>query len=425
MPSFAALTPVPADPILGLTELFVADPRAEKVSLASGVYVDETGKTPILEVVREAEGRILLAQTTKVYKPIAGDPAYTTTVRALVLGADHRPSGRGASRRSTLRVAPARCASRRTLPPGSVSDATVWLSTPTWPNRPQVFAAAALATRQYPYLGEDGTLDLDGMLATLEDAAPGDVVCLHACCHNPTGIDPTPDQWRRIADVVARRDLLPLVDFAYQGFGDGLAEDRAGLLTLMDRARELLIASSFSKNFALYDERVGALTLVTADADDAKTLLSHAKQVVRANYSNPPAHGGEIVATVFADPELRARWEGEVHDDARPHRLEPARARRRPPRRRRAGRPRGPVPAARDVLAARAVDGTGPAAPRRVRGLRRRRRPRERRRDHAGEPRAGVSRAGGGDAGAGRRRLTARPGRTFPVTVGAPTSSRY
>jgi len=312
MPSFAALTPVPADPILGLTELFVADPRPEKVSLASGVYVDETGRTPILEVVREAESRILLAQTTKVYKPIAGDPAYTTVVRALVLGADHAAIGEG--RVETLH-APGGTGALRVaadLAHRIRPDATVWLSTPTWPNHPQVFSAAGLATRQYPYLGEDGALDIDGLLGALEDAASGDLVCLHACCHNPTGIDPTPDQWRRIADVVARRDLLPLVDFAYQGFGDGLVEDRAGLLILMERARELLIASSFSKNFALYDERVGALTLVTADADSAKTLLSHAKQVIRANYSNPPAHGGEIVATVFADPELRARWEGEV-----------------------------------------------------------------------------------------------------------------
>ena len=288
MPSFASLTPVPADPILGLTELFVADPRAEKVSLASGVYVDETGKTSILDVVREAEGRILLAQTTKVYKPIAGDPAYTTTVRALVLGADHPAIGEG--RVETLH-APGGTGALRVaadLAHRIRPDATVWLSTPTWPNHPQVFGAAALATRQYPYLGEDGTLDLDGMLATLEDAAPGDLVCLHACCHNPTGIDPMPDQWRRIADVVARRDLLPLVDFAYQGFGDWPGRDRAGLLTLMDRARELLIASSFSKNFALYDERVGALTLVTADADDAKSTPEPCQAGRPANYPTRP-----------------------------------------------------------------------------------------------------------------------------------------
>jgi aspartate/tyrosine/aromatic aminotransferase len=312
MPSFVSLTPVPPDPILGLTEVYNADPRPEKVSLASGVYVDETGRTPILDVVREAESRILLAQTTKVYKPIAGDPAYTTAVRALVLGADHpaiadgrvetlhAPGGTGA-----LRVAAD--LAHRIRP-----DATVWLSTPTWPNHPQVFSAAGLATREYPYLGRDGSLDLEGLLGALEEASPGDLVCLHACCHNPTGIDPTPGDWRAIGDAIDRLDLLPLVDFAYQGFGDGLTEDRAGVLELVRPGRELMIASSFSKNFALYDERVGALTLVTRDAGNAVTLLSHAKQVVRANYSNPPAHGGEIVATVFADVELRARWEGEV-----------------------------------------------------------------------------------------------------------------
>lgn len=312
MPAFASLTPVPADPILGLTEVFVADPRPEKISLASGVYVDESGRTPILDVVREAESRILLTQTTKVYKPIAGDPAFTTAVRALVLGPDHPAISAG--RAETLHAPGGTGALRvgadlihRIRP-----QATVWLSTPTWPNHPQVFAASGLATAQYPYLRADGELDADGLLATLRDLPPGDVVCLHACCHNPTGIDPTPDVWRAIGDVIAERDLLPLVDFAYQGFGDGLVEDRAGLLELIRPRSEVLIASSFSKNFALYDERVGALTLITAEAQSAATLLGHAKAVVRANYSNPPAHGGEIVATVFADPELRARWEGEV-----------------------------------------------------------------------------------------------------------------
>jgi aspartate/tyrosine/aromatic aminotransferase len=312
MPSFASLTPVPADPILGLTEAYNADPRPEKISLASGVYVDESGKTPILDVVREAEGRILLAQTTKVYKPIAGDPAYTSAVRSLVLGAEHpaiaagrvetlhAPGGTGALRVAAdlvHRIRPA---------------ATVWLSTPTWPNHPQIFGAASLATKPYPYLGGDGELDTAGLLDALRVIPQGDVVCLHACCHNPTGIDPTADVWRAIGDVIAERDLLPLVDFAYQGLGDGLAEDRAGLLELVRPGSELLIASSFSKNFALYDERVGALTLVTTTREATATLLSHAKAVVRANYSNPPAHGGEIVATVFADPELRARWEAEV-----------------------------------------------------------------------------------------------------------------
>jgi aspartate/tyrosine/aromatic aminotransferase len=313
MPLFADLKPLPPDSILGLFEEFQADPRPGKVSLASGVYVDESGITPILDTVAEAERRILAEETTKLYKPIAGDPAYTRAVRELLLGAGHpalaegrvetlhTPGGTGALRVAADLV-------RRIRP-----DAVVWMPSPTWPNHPQVFAAAGLETRTYPYLdAATGELDAEAMVAGLRAVPAGDVVLLHACCHNPTGIDPTPEVWARIAEAVDEAGALPLVDFAYQGFGDGLTEDAAGLLVLLRPGRELLLASSFSKNFALYDERVGALTLVGATGDEARTLLTHAKAVVRANYSNPPAHGGEIVATVLADPDLRARWEGEV-----------------------------------------------------------------------------------------------------------------
>jgi aspartate/tyrosine/aromatic aminotransferase len=312
MAMFADLEPREPDAILGLMERFRADDRPGKVSLASGVYVDESGTTPVLDTVREAEVRILAAQTTKVYKPIGGDPAYTRPVRDLVFGADHpavtgdrvetlhTPGGTGA-----LRVAGDLVA---TIEPG----ASVWLSTPTWPNHPQVFAAAGLPIRSYPYLGEDGELDIETMLSVLRAVPPGDVVVLHGCCHNPTGIDPTVEQWERIADTLAEAGALPLLDFAYQGFADGLIEDARGLLALLARERTMLVASSFSKNFALYDERVGALSIVGADATETTTLLSHAKAVIRANYSNPPAHGGEIVATVLADEGLRARWVDEV-----------------------------------------------------------------------------------------------------------------
>jgi len=312
-PLFADLAPAPPDSILGLTETFRADRRPGKISLAAGVYLDETGRTPIPPTVVEAERRILATDTTKVYKPIAGDPAFTNPVRALVFGPDHpalaegrveglhTPGGTGA-----LRVA-ADLVHR--LRPG----ATVWLSEPTWPNHPQVFEAAGLAVRRYPYLDlTTGGLDLARMLGALDRAARGDVVVLHACCHNPTGIDPTPDAWTRIADLVALRRLLPLLDFAYQGFGDGLAEDATGLRAMTGPGITLLVASSFSKNFALYAERVGALLIHGATADEAAALLSHAKAVVRANYSNPPAHGGEIVATILGDPTLRARWVDEV-----------------------------------------------------------------------------------------------------------------
>ncbi len=312
MAMFADLEPREPDAILGLMERFRADDRPHKVSLASGVYVNEGGITPVLDTVRQAEDRILEHQTTKVYKPIDGYPAFLRPVRDLVFGARHpavvagrvellhTPGGTGA-----LRVAGDLV---HALSPG----ATVWLSTPTWPNHPQVFEAAGLSVRGYPYLGADGSLDMEALLGALRSIPARDVVLLHACCHNPTGIDPTPEQWAAIADVLAERRVLPLLDFAYQGFGDGLEEDARGLMALLERVDTLLVASSFSKNFALYDERVGALSIVGADVAETRSLLSHAKGVVRANYSNPPAHGGEIVATILGDESLHARWLDEV-----------------------------------------------------------------------------------------------------------------
>jgi aspartate/tyrosine/aromatic aminotransferase len=312
MAMFADLKPQAPDAILGLTERFRADDRPNKVSLASGVYVDDSGTTPVLATVRDAETRLLAERGSKVYKPIAGDPSYTRPVRELVFGANHpavengrvetlhTPVGTGA-----LRVA-------ADLLHGLNRGAAVWLSTPTWPNHPQVFEAAGVRVERYPYLGADGELEIDAMVDAIRGVPAGDIVVLHGCCHNPTGIDPTADQWQAIADAVDAAGALPLLDFAYQGFADGLEEDAVGLMTLLRREGTMLVASSFSKNFALYDERVGALSIVGADATEATTLLSHAKSVIRANYSNPPAHGGEIVATILSDPELRARWVDEV-----------------------------------------------------------------------------------------------------------------
>jgi len=312
MATFSGLEPRPPDAILGLMERFRADPRPDKVSLASGVYVDESGTTPVLDTVREAEARILAGQTTKVYKPIDGDPAFLDPVRELVFGTDrsaslagrvellHTPGGTGA-----LRVAADLIHALR-------PSASVWLSTPTWPNHPQVFEAAGLTLRSYPYLGPDGSLDLAALLEALRAVPGGDVVLLHACCHNPTGIDPTPEEWGAIAEAVSASGALPLLDFAYQGFGDGLREDARGVVAVLDRCPTVFVASSFSKNFALYDERVGALSIIAADTAETSALLSHAKGVVRANYSTPPAHGGEIVGTVLADDGLRTRWLDEV-----------------------------------------------------------------------------------------------------------------
>ena len=312
MAMFADLPPRAPDAILGLMERFRADERPHKVSLASGVYVDESGITPVLATVREAEERILEKQTTKVYKPIDGDPAYLRPVRDLVFGAGHPAVGAG---RVQLLHTPGGTGALRVagdLVHAIAPGAAVWLSTPTWPNHPQVFEAAGVPVRSYPYLGADGELDMDALLGVLRSVPAGDVVLLHGCCHNPTGIDPSPAQWAVIADVLAEGRVLPLLDFAYQGFADGLSEDARGLMALLERAETMLVASSFSKNFALYDERVGALGIVGADAAETQSLLSHAKGVVRANYSNPPAHGGEIVAAILGDEALRARWVDEV-----------------------------------------------------------------------------------------------------------------
>jgi aspartate aminotransferase len=310
---FRALPMAPADPILGLAEAFKNDPNPAKIDLSAGVYRDATGKTPIFRSVKRAEERILRNETTKNYLSIQGSAEYAAAVQEMVFGAGHEilvqrravtahtPGGTGA-----LRVAGDFL--HKLFP-----EKRIWVSEPTWPNHPGVFRAAGMEVKTYPYFdAARNELAFDAMLAALAQIPEGDVVLLHGCCHNPTGIDPTLAQWERIADVVAARKLLPLVDFAYQGLADGIREDAAGLLALCQRCPELLIASSFSKNFGLYNERVGALTLVAADADAAAAALSQLKLCIRANYSNPPAHGAAIVATIWNDPELRAEWEGEV-----------------------------------------------------------------------------------------------------------------
>ena len=310
---FDSLPLAPPDSILGLMEAFKADPNPKKINLSVGVYKDEQGQTPVLASVKEAERRLLASEKSKGYLSIEGHPQFAAAVQELLFGAEHEvvrggravtaqtPGGTGA-----LRVAADFL--KKHFP-----QARMWVSRPTWANHPAVFAAAGLEVEVYPYLDESGRrLDLRGMLYALKQIPAGDVVLLHACCHNPTGIDPTPSEWREIAAAVHERGLLPLVDFAYQGFGDGLAEDAAGLAELAKPDRELLVASSFSKNFGLYGERVGALTLVASKRDAAERALSQVRIAIRTNYSNPPTHGAAIVATVLNDPELRKQWESEL-----------------------------------------------------------------------------------------------------------------
>ncbi|MEI8332630.1 MAG: amino acid aminotransferase [Chloroflexota bacterium] len=306
-------TPAPPDSILGLMEAFRADPRPARVNLSSGVYVDETGITPVLPSVLEAERRILATETTKVYRPIDGDPTYRAAVRDLVFGADHEvvTSGRSATAHTPGGTGALRVAADFLAQEGGA--ATVWLPDPTWPNHPQLFSLAGYEVRTYPYLRPgEARVEIDALLDGLGAAREGDLVVLHGSCHNPTGVDPSAEDWRRIGDLLEERQLLPIVDFAYQGFGDGLREDADWMAGIVRPGMELLIATSYSKNFALYNERVGALTLVAVDAAAAESAESHVKIAIRANYSNPPSHGAEIVTTILGDPALRAQWEVEL-----------------------------------------------------------------------------------------------------------------
>jgi aspartate/tyrosine/aromatic aminotransferase len=303
----------PTDAILGLTEAFKADPRVEKINLSVGVYQDENGKTPLLECVKEAERRLAAAPTTKSYLPISGLQEYCQAVARLAFGEEAEPL---ASNRIAWAQTPGGTGALRVAADfihANLPGATLWMSDPTWPNHPQVFNAAGVATKCHPYFdATTNSLDFDGMLKAIAKMPAGDVILLHGCCHNPTGIDPTADQWKQIADAVHRRGLLPLLDFAYQGFADGIEEDAAGLKAFVRPGSELLACSSFSKNFSLYRERVGALFAVAATAEAAQSVQSQLDKVIRSNYSNPPAHGAEVVNTILRDAGLRKQWVGEV-----------------------------------------------------------------------------------------------------------------
>ena len=309
------LEPAPPDAILGLTEAFLKDENSKKINLSVGVYKDENGKTPTLNSVRAAEQQMLESNHAKSYLPISGLPSYGECVIDLLMGSDHdaiaaqraatvqTPGGTGA-----LRVAGDFIKTR--LP----SD-KIWMSDPTWANHPNIFKAAGLEQATYPYLdAPNNRIDISGMLDGIQQMQPGDVILLHGCCHNPSGIDPTPEQWEQIAKAVGERKLLPLVDFAYQGFADGLEHDAVGLRKICEHVDEVLVASSYSKNFGLYSERVGALSVIANHKDVVDAALSHLKACVRCNYSNPPAHGARIVQTILGDPELRRQWEDELKD---------------------------------------------------------------------------------------------------------------
>jgi aspartate/tyrosine/aromatic aminotransferase len=310
---FEQVKAAPADPILGLSEAFRNDPNPSKINLTVGVYQDATGQSPVLESVRTAEARLAAAGNSKGYLPINGHADFLGHAQALVFGQEnemlqtrrvasaHTLGGTGALRLAADFIR--RCLGRR----------TVWVSNPTWANHEGIFRDAALDIRPYPYYDrETHGLNLDGMITVLEDIPENDVVLLHACCHNPTGIDPTVDDWETIAKVCKERRLLPIVDFAYQGFATGWIDDAVAIRALNKYGIEFFVCSSFSKNFGLYQDRVGALHVVAKNADEAGRILSQLKVIVRTNYSNPPAHGSAIVSTILNDRELRQLWEEEL-----------------------------------------------------------------------------------------------------------------
>ncbi|MCA9410709.1 MAG: aspartate/tyrosine/aromatic aminotransferase [Candidatus Omnitrophica bacterium] len=310
---FESLVEPTPDAILGLTEAFKKDSNPEKINLSVGVYKDSKGVTPIFRAVKEAEKRLTDLEKSKGYLPINGSEEYGNAVQALLFGEGHEivSSSRAATAHTPGGTGGLRVAADFLVRmyPGK----KIWISDPTWANHPNIFQAAGLEIETYPYFdASKNDLDFDSMIQALGQIPEGDAVLLHGCCHNPTGIDPSVEQWKEIAKVVGERGLLPLVDFAYQGLADGLTEDAVGFLNLCQPGRELLIASSFSKNFGLYNERVGAMTLVGATAEAAAAAFSHVEKAIRSNYSNPPSHGGAIVATILNDAALRKDWESEV-----------------------------------------------------------------------------------------------------------------
>jgi aspartate/tyrosine/aromatic aminotransferase len=310
---FERVNKAPADPILGLNESYAADDRTNKVNLGVGVFKNEDGVTPILATVKEAEKRLLEGETTKSYLAIGGDAEYGKQVQGLLFGQDHNiisnhlartaqtPGGTGA-----LRIA-SEFISRQ------LGIDKIWVSNPTWANHGSVFASANLEVKPYRYYdAQTKGLDFDGMLADLSNANANEAVLFHGCCHNPTGVDPSAEQWQQLAELAERNGFVVLFDFAYQGFAKGVEEDAEGLRIFSEKVPELLVASSFSKNFGLYNERVGAFTLVAADRTVADDAFSQVKTIIRANYSNPPAHGAKVVSVILSDETLRAQWIEEV-----------------------------------------------------------------------------------------------------------------
>jgi aromatic-amino-acid transaminase len=312
-PLFSSIELAPRDPILGITEAFNADKNPAKVNLGVGVYYDDNGKVPLLECVKKAEAILIEKMAPRTYLPIEGLAAYDKAVQELVFGADSAVvlekravtaqaiGGTGALKLGAdflKRFAP---------------NAQVWISDPSWENHRALFESAGFTVNNYPYYDASTRgVNFSGMLNALNTMPEGSIVLLHACCHNPTGADLTDDQWTQVIDVVTKRNLVPFLDMAYQGFGDGIEADGQVVRRFAEAGGALFVSNSFSKSFSLYGERVGALSIAASSAEEAARVMSQLKRVIRTNYSNPPSHGGQVVATVLATPELRQMWEEEL-----------------------------------------------------------------------------------------------------------------
>jgi aromatic-amino-acid transaminase len=313
MTLFAAVELAPRDPILGLNEQFNADPNPAKVNLGVGVYFDDNGKLPLLKCVQAAEAELVEAHKPRGYLPIDGIAAYDKAVQGLVFGPDSEllKAGRVATVQALGGTGGLKLGADflKKLNPG----AKVLISDPSWENHRALFTNAGFPVENYPYYdAEKRGVRFDAMLAALNAAPAGTVVVLHACCHNPTGYDLTDGQWSQVVEAVKARQLVPFLDMAYQGFGDGIAEDGAAVRKFIASGMDFFVSTSFSKSFSLYGERVGALSVVCANKDEAQRVLSQLKIVIRTNYSNPPTHGAQVVATVLDTPALRQQWEDEL-----------------------------------------------------------------------------------------------------------------
>ena len=309
MTMLAQLTQQPPDALLALIKLYSADDRADKIDLGVGVYRTGQGDTPVFTSIKKAERILVDQQDSKAYLGPEGDMGFVEALKPIIFGSDfskidcidgmQTPGGTGGVR---LAAALSKAAGVK----------RIWMGTPSWPNHAQIMKDLGVEVGTFNHASDDGTADMAALREAIASAAPTDAILLHGCCHNPTGMDPTVEQWRRIGEVLAARHIVPLVDFAYQGLGTGLEDDSAGLLALCDACRELAVCTSFSKNFGLYNERVGALTVVADSADHAKVVLSHLKTCARTNYSNPPSHGSSVVQGVLGSSELTALWKKEL-----------------------------------------------------------------------------------------------------------------